>query len=167
MHPSAPPNPNTQQHNSEPASPNDFPIPNPVFEPNLTAPILHALLINQPLVNNNFQNNNNRVHKVVRSVAPPIPNMTNIPLGQNFVPNMSHWHFPQHRPSIIHQEINTVNSVPANVQAHFLPSNTIIPQRIYSNAPLLIDMQSPSGTQQENPIANSSNVVPGLDTPVF
>ena len=28
-------------------------------------------------------------------------------------------------------------------------------------------MQSPSGTQQENPITTSSNVVPGLATPVF
>ena len=59
LHPSAPPNPNTQQHNSEPARPNDFPIPNPIFAPNLTAPIPHAPLINQPLVNNNFQNSNN------------------------------------------------------------------------------------------------------------
>ena len=28
-------------------------------------------------------------------------------------------------------------------------------------------MQSPSGAQQENPIATTSNVVPGLATPVF
>ena len=42
-HPSAPPSPNTQQHNSEPAHPNDLPIPNPVFAPNITAPILHPL----------------------------------------------------------------------------------------------------------------------------
>ena len=31
----------------------------------------------------------------------------------------------------------------------------------------MIDIQSPSGTQQENPIATSGNVVPGLATPVF
>ena len=62
LHPSAPPNPNTQQHNSKPAQTNDLPIPNPVFVPNLTAPIPHAPLINQPLVKNTFQNSNNRVH---------------------------------------------------------------------------------------------------------
>ena len=28
-------------------------------------------------------------------------------------------------------------------------------------------MQSPSAAQQENPIANTSNVAPGLATPVF
>ena len=43
LHPSAPPSPNTQQHNSEPAHPNDFSIPHPVFAPNLTAPMPHAL----------------------------------------------------------------------------------------------------------------------------
>ena len=101
LHPSAPPSPNTQQHNTEPARPNDLPIQNPVFSPNLTAPIPHAPSINQPLVNNTLQNNNNRVHKVVRSVAPLVPNMPNIPLGQNFVPNMRHWRFPHHRPSIV------------------------------------------------------------------
>ena len=83
---------------------------------------------------------------MVRSVAPPVANMPNIPLGQNFVPNMSHWGFPQHRPSIINQDINTVNSVPPNVQAHILPLKIKIPQKIYSSSSLLIDMQSPSGT---------------------
>ena len=38
LQPSAPPSPNTQQQNTEPAHPNDLPIPNPVFAPNLTAP---------------------------------------------------------------------------------------------------------------------------------
>ena len=33
--------------------------------------------------------------------------------------------------------------------------------------PLLIDMQSPSGTQKENPIATTSKIVPGLAAPVF
>ena len=33
--------------------------------------------------------------------------------------------------------------------------------------PPLIDMQSPSGTHLENPIATTSNIVPGLATPVF
>ena len=167
LHPSAPPSPNIQQHNSEPAHPNVLPIPNPVFAPNLTAPIPHAPLINQPLVNNNFQNSNNRVHKVVRSVAPPFPNMPNIPLGESFVPNMSHWRFPQHRPSLVNQDITTVNNVAPNVQAHIAPSVTNFPQQIYSHSPLLIDMQSPSGTHQENPIATTSNIVPGLATPVF
>ena len=167
LHPSAPPSPNIQQHNSEPAHPNVLPIPNPVFAPNLTAPIPHAPLINQPLVNNNFQNSDNRVHKVVRSVAPPFPNMPNIPLGQSFVPNTSHWRFPQHRPSLVNQDITTVNNVAPNVQAHIAPSVTTFPQQIYSNSPLLIDMQSPSGTHQENPIATISNIVPGLATPVF
>ena len=60
-----------------------------------------------------------------------------------------------------------MNSVPLNVQAHILPSNSNIPHRIYSNSPLLIDMQSPSGAQQENPITTTSNVVLGLVTPVF
>ena len=163
LHPSAPPSPNTQQHNTEPAHPNDLPIPNPVFAPNLSAPIPHAPLINQPLVNNNFQNSNNRVHKVVRSVAPPFPNMPNIPLGQSFVPNMSHWRFSQHKPSLVNQDITTVN----NVAPHIAPSVINFPQQIYSNSPLLIDMQSPSGTHQENPIATTSNIVPGLATLVF
>ena len=167
LHPSAPPSPNTQQHNTEPAHPNDLPIPNPVFAPNLTAPIPHAPLINQPHVNNNFQNSNNRVHKVVRSVAHALQNMPNIPLGQSFVPNMSHWRFPQQRPSLVNQDITTVNNVAPNVQAHIAPSVTNFSQQIYSNAPLLIDMQSPSGTHQENPIATTSNIVPCLATPVF
>ena len=34
-------------------------------------------------------------------------------------------------------------------------------------SPLLIDMQSPSGTHKENPIATTSNIVPGLATSVF
>ena len=165
MYPGAPPNPNTQQHSSEPARPNDFPIPKPVFAPNLTAPIPQATLDNQPLVKT-FQNNNNRVHKVVRSVAPPVPTMPNIPLGQNFVPNMSHWRFPQHRPSIFNQDTTTVNSLPPNVHTHIAPSSTV-PLRIYQNSPPFIDMQSPSGAQQENLIATTSNVVPGLATPVF
>ena len=147
LHPSAPPSPNTQQHNTEPAHANDLPIPNPVFAPNLTAPIPHALLINQPLANNNFHDSNNRVHNVVRSVAPPVPNMPNIPLGQNFVPNMSQWRFPQHRPSIVNQDITTVNSLPPNVHTHIAPSSTNVPQRFYQNSPPLIDMQSPSGAQ--------------------
>ena len=165
LHPSAPPSPNTQQHSSEPARPKDFPIPKPVFAPNLTAPIPQATLDNQPLVKT-FQNNNNRVHKVVRSVAPPVPNMPNIPLGQNFVPNMSPWRFPQHRPSIFSQDTTTVNSLPPNVHAHIAPSSTYVPPPIYHNSPPLIDMQSPLGAQQENLIA-TTNVVPGLATPVF
>ena len=166
LHPSAPPSPNIQQHNSEPAHPNVLPIPNPVFAPNLTAPIPQATLDNQPLVKT-FQNNNNRVHKVVRSVASPVPNMPNIPLGQNFVPNMSHWRFPQHRPSLFNQDTTTVNSLPPNVHAHIAPSSTFVPPRIYHNSPPLIDMQSPLGAQQENLIATTSNIVPGLATPVF
>ena len=166
-HPSAPPSSNTQQHNSKPARPNGLPISNPVFAPNLTAPIPHAPLINKPLFNYTFQNNNNRVHKFVRSVAPPVPNNPNVPLGQNFVPNMSHRRFPQHRLSIVNQDTTTLNSVPPNVQAHILSSSTNIPLGISQNSPLLIDMQSPSGAQQENPIATTSTVAPGLDTPVF
>ena len=96
FNPSAPPSLNTQQHNPEPTHPNALPIPNPVFAPNLTAPIPHAPLINQPPFLNTFQNNTSQVLKVVRSVAPPVPNMPNIPFGQNFVPNMGHWRFPQH-----------------------------------------------------------------------
>ena len=167
LHPSAPPSPNIQQHNSEPAHPNVLPIPNPVFAPNLNAPIPHAPLINPPLVNNTFQNNNNPVHKAVRSVAAPVPNMPNIPFGKNFVPNMSHWRFPQKRPSIVNQDTTTVNSLPPNVHTHIAPSSTYVPLRIYQNSPPLIDMQSPSGAQQENLIATTSNVVPGLATPVF
>ena len=165
LQPSAPPSPNTQQHNTEPAGPNDFPIPKPVFAPIFTAPIPHATLVNQPLVKT-FQNNNNRVHKVVRSVAPPVPNMPNIPLGQNFVPNMSHWRFPQHRPSIVNQDKTTVNSLPPNVHTHIASSSTNVPLRTYQNSPPLIDMQSPLAAQQENLIA-TTNVVPGLATPVF
>ena len=166
LHLSAPPSPNTQQH-SEPHHPNDLPIPNPVFAPNLTAPIPHVSLISQPLVNNTFQNNNNRVHKVIRPVVPPVPNIPNIPLGQHFAPNMSHWRFPQHRPSIVNQDTTTVNSGPPNVKAHIAPSSTNVSTRIYQISPLLIHMQSPSGAQKENPIATTSNVVPGLATPVF
>ena len=165
LHPSSPPSPNIQQPNSEPAHPNVLPIPKPVFAPNLTAPIPQATLDNQPLVKP-FQNNNNRVHKIVRSVAPPVPNMPNIPLGQNFVPYMSHWRFPQHRPSLFNQDTTTVNSLPPNVHAHIAPSSTFVPPRIYHNSPPLIDMQSPLGAQQENLIA-TTNVVPGLATPVF
>ena len=167
LHPSVPPSPNTQQHNSEAAHPIDLPIPDPVFAPNVTAPILHAPMINQPPVYNTFQNNNNRVNKVIRSVAPPFLNMPNIPLGQNFVPNMSHWRFPQLRPSIVNQDTTTVNSLPPNVHTHIAPSSTNVPLRIYQNSPPLIDTQSPSGAQQENPIGITSNVVPGLATPVF
>ena len=167
LHPSAPPSPNTQQHNSEPAHPIDLPIPDPVFAPNVTTPILHTQMINQPPVYNTFRNNNNRVNKVIRSVAPPFLNMPNIALGQNFVPNMSHWRFPQHRPSIVNQNTTTVNSLPPNVHTHIAPSSTNVPLRIYQNSPPLIDMQSPSGAQQENPIGITSNVVPGLATPVF
>ena len=167
LHPSAPPSPNLQQHNSEPAHPNVLPIPNPVIAPNLTAPIPHAPLFNPPLVNNTFQNNNNPVHKAESSDAAPVQNMPNIPFGQNFVPNMSHWRFPQHRPSIVNQDTTTVNSLPPNVHTHIAPSSTYVPLRIYQNSPPLIDMQSPFGAQQENPIATTSNVVPALATPVF
>ena len=52
LHSSTPPSLKTQQHNSEPAHPNALLIPNPVFAPNLTAPIPHAPLINQPPVHN-------------------------------------------------------------------------------------------------------------------
>ena len=134
LHPSAPLSPNTEQHISEPADSNVLPIPNPVFAPNLTAPIPHAPLINQPLVHNTFQNNN-RVHKVVRPVAAPVPNMPNIPLGQSFVPNMSHWPFPQQRPSLVNQDITTVNKVAPSLQARIAPSFTYFPQQIYSNSP--------------------------------
>ena len=128
LHPSAPPSPNTQQHNSEPAHSNDLPILNPVFAPNLTATIPHVPLINLLPVHNTFQNNTNQVHKRVRSVA-PAPNIPNIPLGQHFVPNMSHWRFPQHRPSLVSKDINTVNNVAPNVQAHIAPSVTNFPQQ--------------------------------------
>ena len=93
LQPSGPPSPNIQQHNSEPLHPNDLPIPNSIFAPNLTASIPRAPLINQPLVHNTFQNNTNGVHKVVRSVDPPVPNIPNIPLGQHIVSNTSHWRF--------------------------------------------------------------------------
>ena len=135
LHPRAPPSPTTQQHNSEPAHPNDLPNPKPVFAPNLTAPIPHAPLINQPLVHNTFQNNTNQVHKVVRSVAPPVPNIPNIPLGQHFVPNMSDWRFPHHRPSLVNQDSTTVNNFAPNVQAHIAPSVTNFPQQICNHHP--------------------------------
>ena len=80
---------------------------------------------------------------------------------------MSHCRFPQRRPSKVNQDINTVNSVPPKAQAHILASNTNILQRTYPNSPLLIDMHSPSGIQQENLIATASNVVPVLATLVF
>ena len=124
-------------------------------------------LINQPLVHNTFQDNTNQAHKVVRSVAPPVTKIPNLPLGQHLVPNMSYWRFPHHRPSLVNQDIDTVNNVAPNVQAHIAPSVTNFPQQIYSNSPPLIDMQSPPGTQQENPIATTSNIVPGLATLVF
>ena len=136
LHPSAPPSPNIQQHNSEPTHPNVLLIPNPVFVPNHTAPIAHAPVINQLLVNNTFQNNNNRVHKVVRSVAPPVPKMPNIPLGQNFVPNMSHWRFPLHRSSKVNQGATTVNSLPPDVHTQIAISSTNVPLQIHQNSPL-------------------------------
>ena len=146
LHTSAPPSPNTQQHNPKPTHPNAFPIPNPVFALNLTAPTPLAPFVNQPPVHNTFQNNASQVHKVVRSVASLFPNMHNIPLGQNFEPNISHWRFPKHRPSLVNQDITTVNNVAPNVQAHISFSITKSPKRIYKNSPLLIDMKSPSGT---------------------
>ena len=60
-----------------------------------------------------------------------------------------------------------MNSLPPNVHTHIAPSSTNVPLRIYQNSPTLIDMQSPSGAQQENLIATTSNAVPGLATPVF
>ena len=126
FHPSTPPSANTQQHNSDPTRLNDFPIPIPLFAPNLTAPIPHAPFVNQPRVKT-FQNNNNQVHKVVRSVFPPVPNLPNIPLGQNFLPNMSHWWFQQHRQLIVNQDTTTVNSLPPNVHTHIAPSSTNVP----------------------------------------
>ena len=167
MRPSVPPSPNTQQHNSEPAHSNDLTIPNPVFAPNLIAPIPHAPSINQSLVNNTFQNNNNRLHKIVRPVAAPVPSMPNIPLGLHFVPNMSHWRFLQPIPSVVNQDTTTVNSVPPNVRAHIAPSSSNFPLRVYHNSPLLVDMQSPSGAQQEELIASTTKVVLGLATPGF
>ena len=80
---------------------------------------------------------------------------------------MSHWRFPQHRPSLVNQDITTVNNVAPNVQAHIAPLVTNFHQQIYSNSPLLIEMQSPSGTQQENLIATTSNIVPVLAAPFF
>ena len=126
-------------------------------QPDLTAPIPQAPLINQPLVNNTFRNNKNRVHKVVRPIALPVPNIPNIPLGRHFVPNMSHWRFPQ---QTVNSQPRHYHSVPPNVQPHIVPSSTNVPLRIYQNSLLLIDRQSPSGAQQENPIAATSNIVP-------
>ena len=80
---------------------------------------------------------------------------------------MSHWRFPQHRPFFANQEITNVNRVTSIVQAHIATSITNAPQKIYQNSPLLIAMQSPSRTEQENPIATTSIVVPGLSIPVF
>ena len=80
---------------------------------------------------------------------------------------MSHGRFPQQRPSLVNQDITTVNNVAPSLQARIAPSFTNFPKQIYSNSPLLIDMQSPTGTQQENPIATTSNILPGLATPVF
>ena len=80
---------------------------------------------------------------------------------------MSHWRFPQHRPSLVNQDATTVNNVAPNVHTHIAPSSSNVPLRTYQNSPPLIDMQSPSGAQQENPIGITSNVVPGLATPVF
>ena len=104
---------------------------------------------------------------MVRSVTAPVPIMPNISFGQHFVPYMGHWRFSLHRPSIVHQDITTVNSVPPNAQAHIAPSNTNVLRRIYRKSSLLIDMQSSSGTQQENPIASTSNLVLVPATPVF
>ena len=108
------------------------------------------LLIIQPLVHNTFQNNTKQVHTVVRPVAPPVPNIPNILLGQHFMTNISHWRFPQHRPPLVNQNITPVNNVAPNVQAHIAPSVSNFPQQICSNAPLFIDMPSSFGTQQEN-----------------
>ena len=149
LHPSAPPSPYTQQHISETAHPNDLPILNPVFAANLTARIPHSPLINQPPVHNTFKNNTNQVHKVERSVARPVPYIPNIPLGQHFprakyesnipislVPNMSLRRFAQHRPSLVNQDITTLNNVAPNVQPHIAPSVTNFQQQIYSNSPI-------------------------------
>ena len=80
---------------------------------------------------------------------------------------MNHWRFPQKRPTLANQENTTVSNAAPNVQAHIAPSITNVSQRIYQNSALLTDMESPSGTQQENPIAITSNVVAGLTTAVL
>ena len=93
--------------------------------------------------------------------------MLNIRLGQTFLTNLSQRRFLQHRTSIVNRDLNNANSAPPIAQAHILPSNINVTQITYQNSPLLIDMQSPSGTQQENPMATTSNVVSGLTTPVL
>ena len=80
---------------------------------------------------------------------------------------MKHWRFAQHIPLIANQSTTTVNSSTSKKQAHSALSTTNVPLRIYQNSPPLIDMQSPSGIQQENPIATGSKVVPGLAAQVF
>ena len=60
-----------------------------------------------------------------------------------------------------------MNSLPPNVHTHIAPSSTNVSLRFYQKSPPLIDMQSPSGEEQENLIATTSNVVPGLAAPVF
>ena len=117
---------NTLQHSVEPTVNNEPCSLNPVFAPNLTGLILHASLISQPHLHNNFQNCTNRVHKVGRSVAPPALNMPNIPPGQKFVPNMSYWRFSRHKPSIVNQDITTaVYCVPPISQAKYCTSTKI------------------------------------------
>ena len=118
FNPNTPPSSTNQQQNIEPAIPNALPLPDPLFAPNLIAPCPHAPLVNQPPVHNTFQNKTNQVNKVARTVAPPVPNMPNISLGQQFLPNTSHWRSPQQRPSKANQGTTTVNSLPQIVLAH-------------------------------------------------
>ena len=93
--------------------------------------------------------------------------MHNIALGQNFVPNRSHWRFPEHRTSIANQGTNNLNSVPLNIKADSSPSAPNIPLRIHQISVLLIDTQSPFSIRQKNLITTAINVVLGIANPVF
>ena len=140
---------------------------NSVIASNLNPPITYAPLINLPPANSFLNNNNYRVHKILRSVPPLALKPPDMPLGQKFVSKMSHWCFQQHISSIVNQGTTAVNSVPQSVQAYIAPSTTNVLLQFYQNWPLSLVMRSPSGIQQENLINAASNVVTGLANPMF
>ena len=97
----APPISNTQQNNVSPVIPNALPRSNHVFALNLTASISHhstKIFKRQnrkcPVAAQNTEINyssldNNQEHKVELSVDPDEPNIPNVPLCQQFRPNVS------------------------------------------------------------------------------
>ena len=153
-----PPSVDNKQHGTQtyvdPKNPEATPRPNTVFTLNLTDPIPRAArpLINEPPVPNRFQYINylsgapfssnstasnreppqtNQVRKITCFTA-PAHKMPNMPVGQNFGPDMSLWFFRQHRQS--NNQAADVNNMPSTGQTKFILSKTNIPPHVCQNS---------------------------------